>query len=180
MQFEPTSIPGAVVIDVAPHADERGSLARIFCARELAEHGMESAVAQANLSVNRRAGTLRGLHYQREPAAEAKLVRCVRGSAFDVAVDLRDDSPTRLGWVGVELSATNRRALFIPKGCAHGFQTLEDETELIYFTSDFYTPEAEGGVHYADPLIGVQWPRDVTAISAKDAAWPRLAPGPPA
>ncbi|GGI05368.1 dTDP-4-dehydrorhamnose 3,5-epimerase [Egicoccus halophilus] len=174
MRFTPTEVDGVFVVDVEPHADERGSLARAYCAEELAAHGLEADVAQMNLNHSVRAGTLRGLHFQHAPHGEAKLVRCVRGAVFDVAADVRPDSPTYGRWVGVELTADNRRALFVPAGCAHGFQTLVDDTELLYTASHPYTPGAEGGVHHADPMFEIPWPLPVASVSDKDASWPHV------
>lgn len=175
MRFEPTAIDGPCVVHLEPHADDRGSFARVFCAREFAAHGLIGQVAQTNLSHNHAAGTLRGLHWQRPPAGEAKLLRCVKGAIFDVAVDVRDSSPTFLRHVGVELTAENRLALYVPPGFAHGFQTLEDDVDVLYQVSEFYTPGAEAGLRHDDPALGISWPLPVTAISDKDATWPLLA-----
>lgn len=172
MILSPTLIAGAVVIEPEPIGDERGSFSRVFCAEVFEEHGLEPRIVQSNLSVNHRAGTLRGLHFQTDPAAETKLVRCVRGGVFDVAVDLRPDSATYLQWVGVELTQDDHRALFVPRGCAHGFQTLTDDAVVLYDVSAPYTPGLEGGVHHADPAFAIDWPLEVTAISHKDASWP--------
>ena len=172
MRFLETPVRGAFLIELEPHEDERGTFARCFCAREFEAHGLESRVAQCNLSGNRLKGTLRGMHYQQAPSEEAKLVRCVRGSLFDVVLDIREGSPTRDRWHGVELSASNRRALFIPAGCAHGFQTLRDDTEILYQMSGFYAPERGRGVRYDDPRYGIEWPLPLTVISPKDRAWP--------
>lgn len=176
MIFTPTDLPGVTVVDLDPRVDERGMFARAFCAQEFADHGLCADVVQTNLSINHRAGTLRGLHYQVPPAAETKLVRCVRGAFYDVVVDLRTESPTYLEHVGVELSAANRRALHVPEGCAHGFLTLVDDTEAIYQVSEFYAPGTEGGVRYDDPALHIAWPREVAVISDKDLTWPRLVP----
>jgi len=172
MRFTETDLPGAFIIDIQPLEDERGFFARGFCERELAEHGLIPRVVQANISFNRRKGTLRGMHYQVAPHEETKLVRCTRGALYDVIVDLRPDSSTYLQWTGVELTANNHRALFVPQGFAHGFQTLQDDTEAFYQVSEFYTPTAERGLRYDDPAIAIHWPLAVTSISAKDAAWP--------
>ena len=174
MRFTETAIRGAFIVDLEPHADDRGFFSRTFCAREFAEHGLTTRISQVNTSFNERRGTLRGLHYQAEPAPEAKLVRCVTGAIFDVLVDMRPGSSTYLHHVGVELSAANRRQLFIPELCAAGYQTLADDTEVTYQVSEFYTPETERGMRYDDPLLGIPWPLPVTKISAKDAAWPLL------
>lgn len=177
MRYTETALAGAFTVDLEPHRDERGFFARAFDAREAEEHGLRATVAQANLSHNVRAGTLRGMHYQVAPAPEAKLVRCLRGAIYDVIVDLRPGSPTLQQWVGVELTAENGRALYVPELCAHGFLTLADDTLVQYQVSAFYTPEAERGLRHDDPAIGVDWPREPTTMSEKDRAWPLLAAG---
>lgn len=171
MVFEETAIRGAYVMHLREHGDERGSFARAYCQRTFAEHGLESVMVQANLSVNRSAGTLRGMHYQVAPSEEAKLVRCTRGAILDVIVDLRPDSPTYLAHVAAELTAANRDALYVPPMCAHGFLTLEDDCEVSYLVSGFYDPASERGVRYDDPAFGIDWPAPVRVISPKDAAW---------
>jgi dTDP-4-dehydrorhamnose 3,5-epimerase len=176
MVLTETRLAGAHVIDLQRLEDERGFFARAFCQREFSEHGLDATVVQCNLSGSTHRGTLRGLHYQLAPRAEAKLVRCVRGAMYDVIVDLRPASSTFLQWVGVVLTAESGRALFVPKGFAHGFQTLEDDTEVFYQMSDFYAPEAARGIRWNDPLLGVAWPEDVRCISARDAACPDLHP----
>jgi dTDP-4-dehydrorhamnose 3,5-epimerase len=181
MRFIETDLPGAWVIELEERADSRGFFARTFCAREFAEHGLTTRISQSNLSFNHRQGTLRGLHYQAEPAPEAKLVRCVAGAIVDVIVDMRPGSATYLRHVAVELSAANRRALYIPELFATGYQTLADDTEVSYQVSEFYTPEAARGLRHDDPAIGIRWPLPVTEISPKDAAWPLIGePGGPA
>jgi len=177
VRFEETPLTGAFVIEIEPHADDRGFFARTYCAREFEEHGLETRVVQANLSYNRSKGTLRGMHYQAPPAGEAKLVRCIRGAIHDVIVDLRPDSPTYLQHVGVDLTAENRRALFVPALFAHGFQTLEDEVEVFYQVSEFYTPGAERGLRHDDPALGISWPLPVSEISDKDRSWDLLETG---
>jgi len=173
--FDELPVVGAYLIGLEPHADERGFFARAFCAREFAEHGLVERFVQANLSHNPHQGTLRGLHFQRSPHAEAKLVRCTRGVLFDIVVDLRAGSPTYAHWAGAELSADNRRALYVPEGCAHGFQTLSDDTEAFYLVSAFYTPDVEAGLRWDDPRLAIDWPiRPPRLISPKDAAWPTL------
>jgi dTDP-4-dehydrorhamnose 3,5-epimerase len=172
VRYSATPLAGVFVIDVTPHVDDRGSFARIYCAEEFADQGLETAVAQCNLSSNAQQGTIRGLHYQMDPGAEAKLVRCVRGAIVDVAVDVRADSPTYLRHISVELSDTNRRALYIPEGCAHGYQALQDDTEVLYQVSRPYRPELERGLRYDDPALGIAWPLSVTAVSDKDRRWP--------
>ena len=175
MHFEPLPIAGAFLADQHLVADERGAFARAFCQHEFAEHGIDFSVRQANSSLNRRAGTVRGFHFQFPPHAEQKFLRCVRGALVDVVVDLRPESPTFLATCPVELSADNRRAVLIPARCAHALQTLVDDTEALYLVSEFYTPGAECGVRYDDPMLAVDWPLAVSDISAKDAAWPLLA-----
>lgn len=174
MRFAETSIPGVFVVDLEPHADERGFFARAFCAREFAEHGLVPDVVQANMALSKQAGTTRGLHYQTMSAPEAKFFRCISGETFNVAVDVRDGSSTFGEWVGVRLSAANRQALYIPPSCAAGYQTLTDEAEVLYSISGFYTPEAERGLRFDDPAIGVDWPLIPTVVSEKDRSWALL------
>lgn len=172
MHFTPLRISGAWLIDIERHTDERGSFARSYCAREFAAHGMPVDFPQHSLSYNFRKGTLRGLHYQTPPHEEGKLVGCIRGAIFDVCVDLRADSPTYRQWEGFELSADNHRQLFIPKGCAHGFQTLTDDAEVNYRISEFHAPGAGAGVRYDDPAFGIVWPLPVSVISDRDRDYP--------
>jgi dTDP-4-dehydrorhamnose 3,5-epimerase len=174
MRFTETAIPGAYVVELEPRRDERGHFARAFCERAFREHGLTARFVQVNVGVSTRRGTLRGLHYQAPPAEEAKLVRCPRGAVFDVVVDLRPASPVYCQWFGIELTAENVRQLYIPEGCAHGYVTLADDTEVAYTTSAFYEPSAERGAHHADPAFGIAWPIDVAVISEKDAGWPFL------
>lgn len=174
MLFTETRIPGAMVIDLQPHADERGFFARFFCADEFAEHGLRTDIVQGNVSFNAHRGTVRGFHYQVAPATEAKLLRCVRGAVHAVVVDMRTASPTYLRHIAIELTADSHRALYIPDMCAAGIQTLVDDTELMYHVSASYTPHAERGLHHADPRLGVEWPLPITTVSAKDEAWPLL------
>lgn len=177
MIFTPTELPDVVVVDLEPREDERGFFARAWCAREFAAAGLSTDLVQCNLSFNEELGTLRGMHFQRSPHAEAKLVRCTRGAIYDVAVDLRPGSPTHRRWVGVELTAENRRALYVPEGFAHGYQTLAGGTETFYQVSEWYTPEAEGGVRWNDPAFGIDWPLpDDPVLSPKDASWPDYRP----
>ncbi|MEX2541130.1 MAG: dTDP-4-dehydrorhamnose 3,5-epimerase [Trueperaceae bacterium] len=171
MIFSETPLTGAFVIDLDRREDERGFFARSFCMHEFLEHGLESFTAQCNLSFNHQAGTLRGMHYQLPPAAEAKLVRCTRGAIFDVIIDLRPDSPTRLQHFGVRLDDENRRALYVPPQFAHGYQALTAGAEVSYQVSEFYTPGQERGLRYDDPAFGIEWPLEVTVISEKDASW---------
>jgi dTDP-4-dehydrorhamnose 3,5-epimerase len=174
MRFNPTDIAGVAVIDLQEHRDDRGFFARSFCQDEFTEHGLLPIVAQCNISYNHVAGTLRGMHYQLPPATEAKLVRCIAGAIVDQIVDLRPDSPTFRQHVTVELSAANRRSLYVPPMFAHGYQTLVDDTEVLYQVSERYTPGMERGLRYDDPALALQWPMPVGAISAKDASWPLL------
>ena len=174
MIFKESSLSGVFVVDLKPAKDDRGFFARGWCQKEFADHGLTSSLCQVNISHNHEAGTLRGLHMQTAPYEEAKLVRCVRGAIFDVAVDMRKTSPNYLQWIGYELSAENRTALFIPHGFAHGYQTLTDDTEVFYLISEFYAPGAEAGIHYDDPKIGIDWPIDVSTISEKDKNWALL------
>jgi len=156
--FLATKLPGVQVIEAEKREDERGFFARTFCLQEFEAHGLDARASQCSISFNRKKGTLRGMHYQVAPHAESKLVRCTAGAIYDVAVDLRPDSPTFKQWEGVELSAQNRRALYIPAGCAHGFQTLADDTEVYYQISEFYHPESARGVRWDDPAFGIDWP----------------------
>jgi len=172
MTITETHIPGAYLIDLEPIEDKRGFFARAFCADTFAAYGMTSTVAQCNLSLSTERGTLRGMHYQVAPHQEAKLVRCIRGRFYDVCLDLRPDSPTFTQWVGVELSADNRRALYVPEGCAHGFLTLEDDTEIYYQISAAYAPEAQQGVRYDDPAFGIEWLGPIRNVKARDAEYP--------
>jgi dTDP-4-dehydrorhamnose 3,5-epimerase len=174
MIFTETPLPGAFVIELELHEDERGFFARTFCANEFSEHGLQPVVAQANVSFNHEKGTLRGMHHQVAPAEEAKLVRCSAGAIHDVIIDLREQSPTHLSHFGVELSAQNRKALYVPERFAHGYQTLSDGAEVTYQVSEFYSPGHGAGVNYADPAFGIKWPLPVTAISDKDSSWPHL------
>ncbi len=168
MRFTETPLSGAFVIELDLLTDERGHFARTFDAGEFAERGLDPAVVQCNTSFNTRRGTLRGMHYQADPDGEAKLVRCTRGSIYDVAVDLRPDSGTRGQWFGVELSASNGRMLYIPTGMAHGFQTLEDSTEVSYQMSHHYAPDQARGVRFNDPAFGIEWPLPDQIVSERD------------
>ena len=172
-------VSGAYLIEPEPIADERGLFARTFCAEEFARRGLDARVSQCNTSANRRAGTLRGMHYQAAPHGEAKLVRCTRGAIFDVAVDLRPSSSTYLRWAAAELTADNRQAFFIPAGCAHGFQTLADDSEVLYQMSTPYVPGAGRGVRWNDPAFGITWPEPPPlgrTISERDRVYPDLTP----
>lgn len=159
---------GVYVVEAERHLDERGSFARMYCRRDYAEHGIDFAPVQVSVSSNTRSGTLRGLHFQAAPSPEAKIVACTRGSVFDVAVDLRTDSPTYGRWAGVELTSENGHAVYVPPGCAHGFQTLEDDTELLYLISEPYDPSLQRGVRWDDPALEIDWPLEPTVISERD------------
>jgi dTDP-4-dehydrorhamnose 3,5-epimerase len=176
MKFTATKIPGVTVVEAEAIADERGYFARGFCGREFKAAGLELTVAQTNVSFNKRKGTLRGMHYQAEPSPEPKLVSCVRGGVFDVAVDLRPDSPVFCQWIGVELTESNHTALFIPPGCVHGFLTLSDETEVSYLMGEFYVADLARGVRWDDPAFGIEWPDTPAVISDRDAAYPDFQP----
>jgi len=169
MILRETRIPGAYIVEIQPHEDHRGFFARTFCEREFAEVGVRVRMVQASVSWNRRRGTLRGMHFQRPPSQEAKLVRCNRGSVFDVIIDLRPRSPTYMQHVAVDLDAASRRALYIPAGLAHGFQTLEDDTEVFYQMSDYFDPHLASGVRWNDPAFAIPWPiADVTILDRDD------------
>jgi dTDP-4-dehydrorhamnose 3,5-epimerase len=168
MIFHETKLPGVFLLPLEAMEDERGFFARTFCQREFAGQGLAATMVQANVSYNRLRGTLRGMHYQAEPYGEAKLIRCTSGAIFDVVIDLRPESPTYMHWLDIELAARDRRLLYIPEGCAHGFQTLVGDTEVFYQMSQFYVPEAVRGVRYNDPLFGIAWPLPVEAISNRD------------
>jgi len=172
MQFTEIKLKGAYVITPDLIQDERGFFARAFCKNEFEEHCLNPNTVQCNMSLNHKTGTLRGMHYQLPPYSEVKLVRCTSGSIYDVIIDLRPESPTFKQWVGTELSATNHQMLYIPEGFAHGYQTLEDNTEVFYQVSAFYHPEAENGLRWNDPAFGINWPIPVSTVSKKDASHP--------
>jgi dTDP-4-dehydrorhamnose 3,5-epimerase len=176
MFFNPTPLPGAFLIDLDEKADERGFFARAFCEREFDEHGLATHICQANNSLSIRKGTLRGMHYQLAPKAETKVVRCLRGALYDVILDLRESSSTFGQSYGAELSADNRRMMYVPKGFAHGFITLVDNTEALYLVDEFYSPENERGVRYDDPKFSIKWPAKPTVLSEKDKAYPDFNP----
>jgi len=171
MTFTETALAGAFVIKPEMIKDERGFFARVWSEKEFAEHGLESRLVECNASFNLKKGTLRGMHYQLAPFAQAKLVSCLRGSIYDVIIDLRGNSPTFKKWVAVDLSANNRLMLYVPKGLAHGFQTLEDNTEVFYQMSEVYVPESASGVRWNDPAFGIEWPEDVRIIIARDTEY---------
>ena len=172
MRFVPTPIAGVVRIEAEPHVDDRGLFARLYCPEEFAAAGIDFAPAQTSLSRNPKAGTLRGMHFQAAPHAEAKLVRVTRGRVFDVAVDLRPDSPTYRKWTGAELSAENLVGLYIGEGIAHGFLTLEPDTDVVYQIAPAYRPGHDAGVRWDDPAFGIAWPMAPVLISARDAGYP--------
>lgn len=177
MNFTETSIQGAYLVDLRRMEDHRGFFARAWSAREFAEKGLETGYPDVNFSFSTRKGTIRGMHYQKAPYEEAKFVRCVRGALFDVIIDLRPGSPTYLKWAGFEISASSYQAVYVPAGCAHGVQTIEDHSEMLYMVSACYQPGAEGGIRWDDPLFNIQWP-DVgpRIVSDKDLSWPDFQP----
>lgn len=172
MRFRETALKGAFIIELDKHEDERGFFARAWCQREFLAHGLNPRLVQCNVSFNRRRGTLRGMHYQVAPHEEAKLVRCTRGAIYDVIIDLRPDSPTFMQWLAVELTADNYRMLYIPEGFAHGFQTLQDHTEVFYQMSEFYAPECARGIRWNDPAFAISWPPAERLISERDQQYP--------
>ncbi|MEO7099858.1 MAG: dTDP-4-dehydrorhamnose 3,5-epimerase [Luteolibacter sp.] len=174
MIFQETKLKGAFIVELDKHEDERGFFARAFCAREFEEHGLCTQMVQANLSFSQKKGTLRGLHYQVPPASEPKFIRCISGAVWDVIVDMRPESPTYLEHIGVELSAENRRAIYVPDMFAHGNQALTDNAELLYLMGEYFTPGCARGLRYDDPALGIQWPQPVSVILEKDLAWPLL------
>ncbi len=174
MRFNKTPLDGAYTIDLEKRGDDRGFFARLFCEKEFSAAGLETRFVQINNSSSATRGTLRGMHFQLPPAAEVKVVRCIKGALYDVIVDLRPDSPTFMRWFGAELSAENRRMMYVPRGFAHGFITLADDTEAFYLVSAFYAPECERGLRFDDPAVGIEWPLSPTEMSEKDKSWPDL------
>lgn len=172
MIFTPTPLDGAFLIDPEPLSDERGWFARVFCKDEFRRIGHDKEWVQMNHSLSFLTGTLRGMHFQKPPFREIKMIRCISGAIYDVIVDIRAGSPQFLHWYGVELSADNNRMLYIPEGFAHGFQTLADNTALLYHHTEYYTPGSEGGLHYKDPALDIRWPMPVAVLSARDAGHP--------
>ena len=168
MKFIPTILNGSFTIQLDPINDERGWFARYFCKKEFSTIGHEKEWVQMNHSFSLKKGTLRGMHFQKPPHSEVKLVRCIQGSVFDVIIDLRKDSPTFLKWFGAELSAENKLMMYIPEGFAHGFQTLEDNSGLLYMHTAYYSPEAESGLRYNDPQVNISWPLEISEISMRD------------
>jgi dTDP-4-dehydrorhamnose 3,5-epimerase len=176
VKFHETSLQGAFLLEPERRGDTRGYFARVFCADEFAAHGLESQFVQVNHSHNIHCGTLRGMHFQQSPHGEVKLVRALRGAVHDVIIDLRDGSRTHGRWEGFDLTAENGHMLYVPAGFAHGFQTLEDNTDITYMVSHRYVPEAEAGVRWEDPTFAIDWPLPVTVISEKDSTWPLIDP----
>jgi dTDP-4-dehydrorhamnose 3,5-epimerase len=172
MHFHATALAGVYQVELAPHSDERGFFARTWCTREFAEHGLPGQLVQSSLSHNKRKGTVRGMHFQWAPSQEGKLVRCERGAVFDVMIDMRPASATFLQHFAVELDSDRVNAVYIPPGIAHGFQTLADETRVIYMMTDFYAPELADGFRYDDPAFAIQWPLPVSVISERDRSYP--------
>ncbi len=170
MNFVPLQLQGAYLVEQARHSDERGSFVRIFCAREFETIGFRKGIVQINRSFSKKRGTLRGMHYQKAPHAETKLISCLRGSVYDVLLDLRKGSPSFLKWCAQTLQEKDDLMLFVPEGIAHGFQTLDDDTELLYFHTAFYSPDHDAGVRFDDPRVGIRWPLDPTEVSARDRA----------
>lgn len=172
MKFIETALKGAFIIEINQMTDERGFFGRSWCKREMEEHGLNGNVVQANTSFSKTKGTLRGMHYQKHPHEETKLIRCTKGAIYDVIVDLRKDSPTYLKWFGIELSETNYKMLYVPEKFAHGFITLTDDAEVTYLVTEFYTPGAEAGLRFDDPTLKIDWPLEATVISEKDRQHP--------
>lgn len=172
MLFTETKLIGAYIIDLEKKTDHRGFFARMWCKNEFDKHGLNTKLAQSNVALSKLKGTLRGMHYQIEPYQEVKLVRCTKGALTDVIVDLRRDSPTYKQWISLDLTENNHRMIYVPEGFSHGYQTLMDNTELVYHASEFYKPEAARGVRYDDPAFGIQWPIGVEVISDADRSWP--------
>ncbi len=176
MKFVGTPLQGVFLLEQEPIEDERGFFARTFCSQEFAGHGLNPLLQQCSSSYSAFAGTLRGMHFQQQPYAEAKLVRCLRGAIYDVALDLREHSSTFKKWFSVELTAENRRMLYVPEGCAHGFQSLVDGTEVMYQISSPYVPEAARGVRWDDPLFNILWPLPISRMSPRDREYERFRP----
>jgi len=174
MTFHETSVPGVFEIDVEPIVDERGLFARAWCQKEFEQHGLNPRLVQCDVSFNKRKGTLRGMHYQAAPYSEAKVVRCIHGSIYDVVLDLRPESLTFKQWTSVVLSAAKRNMVYIPEGCAHGFLSLEDQTEIFYQMSEFYNADSARGVRWDDPAFKIDWPAKVDVISERDRTYPNF------
>ena len=179
MKFSETALRGAFIITAEPVNDERGFISRTWCREEFQQYGLCVSIEQCNVSFNKKHGTLRGLHYQVEPYQECKLIRCTRGAVYDVALDLRRGSPSFGRWAGVELAAGDHKSFYIPAGMAHGFLTLEDDTELFYQISQVYSEPHARGVRWDDPLFNIKWPREVMVVSERDRSWPLFTDSPP-
>jgi dTDP-4-dehydrorhamnose 3,5-epimerase len=177
MIFRPTALPGVLLVEPERRSDERGFFARTYCDEEFRAQGIAARVTQCSVSFNAAPGTLRGMHYQVEPYREAKLVRCTMGAIYDVVIDLRRDSPTYCGWIAAELTAENRQTLYVPEGCAHGFLTLRENSEVFYQMSERFRPGAAAGVRWNDPAFGVRWPAAPVVIAPRDACYPDYDPG---
>ncbi len=175
MIFHETTLKDCWLLDLEKRGDDRGFFARLMCQNEFEAHGMDTVYVQQNLSLSRTKGTLRGMHFQKGDAAEAKLVRCLKGAIVDIIIDIRPESPTYKKWEAFELTEDNYRQLYVPRGFAHGFQTITEDTEVSYLVSSFYTPDAEGGIRYNDPAFGIEWPLEPTEMSDKDRNWPDFA-----
>ena len=178
MKFTEQSLAGVFLIDPEPFSDNRGLFHRVFCGRELSEQNIDFSIKQSSISENKLRGTLRGFHYQHAPFQEGKIFSCIRGAVYDIVADLRPRSSTYLKWIAIELNAENRRTLYVPPGCANAYLTLEDETRLLYFHSEFYTAKAEGGIRYDDPFFKFKWPMMPAVISEKDKNYPPFVPEP--
>jgi dTDP-4-dehydrorhamnose 3,5-epimerase len=176
MIFTETKLKDAFIIEIKKIEDERGFFGRSWCKREMEEHGLNSNVVQQNTSLSKMKGTIRGLHYQKHPYEETKLIRCTKGAIFDVIIDLRKDSPTFLQWMGVELTEDNYKMLYIPEKFAHGFLTLTNNSEVTYLVTQFYSPGVEGGIRFDDPVFNIQWPVPVEVVSDKDKSHPDFNP----
>lgn len=174
MIFTELELKGAFLIDIERLEDERGFFGRIWCKEEFREHGLNTSLVQANVSYNKFKATLRGMHFQKKPFQESKLVRCTKGSIYDVIIDIRPESNTFKQWIGVELNDVNRRMLYVPEGFAHGFMTLQDETEIYYMITEYYTKKAESGIKWDDPEINIEWPLDPLIVSDKDSNHPKF------
>jgi dTDP-4-dehydrorhamnose 3,5-epimerase len=172
MIFTETKLKGAFIIDIKRIEDDRGFFARAWCQNEFKAYSLNTNMVQMNVAFSHKRGTIRGMHYQKSPWQEAKLVRCTNGAIYDLIIDLRRDSPTHKQWIGVELTEENRRMLYAPEGFAHGYQTLEDNTEMYYQTTQFYAPEFARGVRFDDPVFGIVWPIEIAVISQQDREWP--------
>jgi dTDP-4-dehydrorhamnose 3,5-epimerase len=174
MRFTETKIKGVWIIDIEPHEDHRGFFSRIWCEREFQAHNLKTDLKQMNAGFSKKKAGIRGMHFQIAPHAEAKTVRCTMGALYDVAVDIRPDSPTYRQWAGVELTAQNHRTFYLPEGCAHGYQTLANNTEILYLTTAFHAPSYARGYRFDDPAFGITWPLPLGTISENDLAWPKL------